>query len=105
MTPFFTINFLIKNLSRKPAPLAGFTALLLSGLWNLDPHHLNADPDPSFHFNAYPDLTFHFNVDPDPALHRDENLRPLVYCTDLTDLHFEPPCFYFDRPWPSPPPI
>jgi hypothetical protein len=30
-----------------------------------DPHHFNADPDPSFIFNADPDPTFHFNTDPD----------------------------------------
>ncbi len=44
-----------------------------------DPHHLDADPDPSFHFNADP---VHFNSDPDPnpdPHQRMRNLRPLVY--------------------------
>jgi hypothetical protein len=46
---------------------------------NGDPHHANADPDPSFHFNAYPDPTFHFDASPAPAPHYSEtvaNHRP-----------------------------
>jgi hypothetical protein len=31
-----------------------------------DPHHLDADPDPSFHFVAGPDTPFYFDADPDP---------------------------------------
>ncbi len=30
----------------------------------MDPHHNDADPDPSFHFDADPDLGFHFHADP-----------------------------------------
>jgi hypothetical protein len=30
----------------------------------VDPHHTDADPDPSFHFDVDPDLTFHFHADP-----------------------------------------
>jgi hypothetical protein len=25
-----------------------------------DPHHVDADPDPTFHFDQDPDLTLHF---------------------------------------------
>jgi|LakMenEpi03Aug12_release.lakeMendotaPanAssembly.Ray.scaffolds.fasta_scaffold1019016_1 hypothetical protein len=48
----------------------------------VDPHHMNADLDPSFHFNADLDPNFHFNADPDPdpAPHQiNANMRPLVY--------------------------
>ncbi len=31
---------------------------------DLDPHHVEADPDPSFHFDVDPDITFHFHADP-----------------------------------------
>ena len=45
-----------------------------------DPHHLNADPDPSFYFNALtePDPAFHFNGDsvPDPFFHTNANPDP-----------------------------
>jgi hypothetical protein len=30
-----------------------------------DPHHIDADPEPSFHFDSDPDLTFHFEANPD----------------------------------------
>jgi hypothetical protein len=36
-----------------------------------DPHHFNANPNPSFHVAADPDPTYHFDAD--------GNLRPLVY--------------------------
>jgi hypothetical protein len=36
-----------------------------------DPHHFDADLDPSFHFDADPDPTFHFDADPNPTLHFD----------------------------------
>jgi hypothetical protein len=37
----------------------------------VDPHHINADPDPAFHFNAVldPEPAFHLNADPDPTFH------------------------------------
>ncbi len=40
-----------------------------AGLWNVDPHHFNADSDldPSFNFNSDPNPLFHFNGDPDLA--------------------------------------
>jgi hypothetical protein len=45
-----------------------------------DPHHLTADPEPSFHFYADPDPTFYFHADPDPARHRtDTNLQTIAY--------------------------
>ncbi len=69
-----------------------------------DPHHFNADPDPSFIVNADPDPTFHFNTDQDmnqdldPVPHKsDANLRPLS--TDNPRLRFEPPRLYCERPW------
>jgi hypothetical protein len=31
-----------------------------------DPHHIDADPDPTYHFDAHPDPTHHFDADPDP---------------------------------------
>ena len=34
----------------------------------LDPHHFNANPDPSFHSNAYPDLVYQIDAEPDPKL-------------------------------------
>ncbi len=37
----------------------------------VDPHHLNADPDPTYHFGADPDPTYHFDADPDPTSHFD----------------------------------
>ncbi len=58
-----------------------------------DPHHFDADPDPSFHVDADPDPTFHSDADPNPTSHfdvvpdpdavpvpcqSDANLRPLV---------------------------
>jgi hypothetical protein len=32
----------------------------------VDPHHIDAGPDPTFHFDADPDLILHFDADPDP---------------------------------------
>ncbi len=36
-----------------------------------DPHHVDADPDPTFHSDADPDLNpnLHFDANPDPAFH------------------------------------
>jgi hypothetical protein len=31
----------------------------------VDPHHVDADPDPTFHFDADPDLTCHFDAGQD----------------------------------------
>jgi hypothetical protein len=70
-----------------------------------DPHHFNANPDPSFHFNADPDLTFHFHADPntDPAPHQsDENLQPQTVQGSILGLHasfagvHRPPRFHFE---------
>ncbi len=35
-----------------------------------DPHHFNADPDPSFYYNMDPIRLFH--IDEDPAPHQSE---------------------------------
>ena len=57
----------------------------------MDPHHIDADPDPTFHFDADPDPdpafyfdadpdpdpTSHFNTDPDPPRLQNELLRLL----------------------------
>ncbi len=77
-----------------------------------DPHHCNADPDPSFHFNPVPDPIFHFNAvpdptfyinaetDPDPAPHQCvAHPRPLVHRPYR--LHFEPSRLHCQRPRPS----
>ena len=32
-----------------------------------DPHHFDADPDPTFYFDADPDPTLRFDADPDPG--------------------------------------
>ena len=40
------------------------------GLWNVDPHSFNADPDPVIFFNADPDPVIFFNADPDPGFLR-----------------------------------
>jgi hypothetical protein len=42
-----------------------------------DPHHFNAEPDPSFYFNMDPDPTFH--IDEDPAPHQ-SGANPFVRC-------------------------
>jgi hypothetical protein len=43
-----------------------------------DPHHLDADPDPTFHFDADPDPAFHLNADPDPSFQiKARNLKVL----------------------------
>jgi hypothetical protein len=45
-----------------------------------DPHHFNADPDPTFLVNAEPDTVFNFHTDPNSAPHlSNRNLRPLIY--------------------------
>ncbi len=52
-----------------------------------DPHHLNADPDPTLHFLPYLDLQmlqndplrpppFNLDADPDPAFHFDGDPDP-----------------------------
>ncbi len=59
-----------------------------------DPHHLDADPDPTFHFDADPDpypsfqiiLVFHLQIDADlaPAYQFDANPDPTFqYDADL----------------------
>jgi hypothetical protein len=47
-----------------------------------DPHHFDADPDPSFHFAADPNQTFHFEADPGLTFHFDVAPDPEpVSCT------------------------
>jgi hypothetical protein len=49
-----------------------------------NPHHVDANPHPSFHFHKGTDPTFLFNADPDPApRQRDANLRPPVCRTSI----------------------
>ncbi len=59
-----------------------------------DPHHFNAEPDPSFHYNADPD--------PDPGFHQIK-VMPICdhYSTDPPRLHLEPPRLHCKRPWSS----
>ncbi len=33
----------------------------------MDPHHVDADPDPAFPINADPDSVSHFDADADPS--------------------------------------
>jgi hypothetical protein len=33
---------------------------------DVDPQHVDADPDPPFHFDAGPEQIIHFDADPDP---------------------------------------
>jgi hypothetical protein len=33
-----------------------------------DPHHIDADPDPTYHFGADPYPTYYFDAVPDPDL-------------------------------------
>ncbi len=55
-----------------------------------DPHHENADPDPSYHFHADPDPTFKFDASPKILL----LIKVMGICdrwyTDPPRLHFEP---------------
>jgi hypothetical protein len=55
-----------------------------------DPHHFNAEPDPSFHYNADPD--------PDPVF-------ITKWCQSATiilqTLYLEPPHLHCKRPWSS----
>ncbi len=44
-----------------------------------DPHHLEADPDPSCHFDADPDPTFHFDAGPNPSFQiKAQNLEKVL---------------------------
>ncbi len=36
-----------------------------------DPHHIDAEQNPSFHCDADPNPSFHFDSDPDPTFHFD----------------------------------
>jgi hypothetical protein len=66
-----------------------------------DPHHFNADPDPSIHCNVGTDPTFHLNAgpDPDPAPHQSEaNLQPLVYRPSRAPILAYTPTLYCKRP-------
>jgi hypothetical protein len=44
-----------------------------------DPHHVDADPDPSDHFDPNPDPTFYFNEDADPAPRKIIKSRILIF--------------------------
>ncbi len=57
-----------------------------------DPHHFDADPDPSFHSNADPDRIFRLNIS-------DANLWPPVYRPFWASI--KPPRFHCERPPPS----
>jgi hypothetical protein len=60
-------------------------------LWNTNPHHFDAEPDPAFHYDADPDYIFHSDADPgDPTWYRtfqfdaDPDLDPTTHFpTDL----------------------
>jgi hypothetical protein len=55
------------SLSHLLASPVSVTVLL--HIWRvLEPHPINANPDPALHFNADPDQAFHFNADPNPDL-------------------------------------
>jgi hypothetical protein len=57
-----------------------------------DPHHIDADPDPTFHPNADPDPAFQFDADPDPTTHFLPDLDPPMLQNDPQRL----PPFHFD---------
>jgi hypothetical protein len=63
-----------------------------------DPHHFDANPDPTFPFDedACPNPTFHTDADPDPAPHQgNAKLRPLPY---KPSLNLKPPRLQSDYP-------
>jgi hypothetical protein len=62
-----------------------------------DPHHFNADPDPSFRVDVDPDLTCHLNADPDPAL----NQRSANPNTGLQTFQGSVLSLLCECPWPS----
>jgi hypothetical protein len=41
-----------------------------------DPHHFDANPDPTCLFDADPDPIFQFDADPDPVFHFDADPYP-----------------------------
>ncbi len=44
----------------------------LSALWSFvfaEPHHVGADPDPTYDFDTDPDRTFYFDTNLNPAFH------------------------------------
>jgi hypothetical protein len=55
-----------------------------------EPHHFNAEPDPTFHLHEDPDPAFYFIADPDP-----HQKKMMGICThwsiDPPRLHFDPP--------------
>ncbi len=60
-----------------------------------DPHHFNADPEPSsFHYNADPDPAFHFYADPAP--HQSDGTTCLKTLHE-SRLHSEPRDLDSDR--------
>ncbi len=65
-----------------------------------DPHHIDADPDPTFHFDVDPDPACHFGADPDPAFHFDADPDPAFHFDADPD---PDPNFHFDAdPDPAP---
>jgi hypothetical protein len=70
-TAIFIVHYLLKKLVFVP-----YIAQLISVA---DPHHHDADPDPTFHFNADPDPAFHLTADPDPTFHFDADPDTAFY--------------------------
>ncbi len=58
-----------------------------------DPHHFDADSEPTFYSDADPDPTFQFDADPDPnpATHFFPDLDPPL----LQNCHLRLPPFHF----------
>ncbi len=76
-----------------------WSLFLILFIWAVfsDPHHLDADLDPTFHFDADSDPDFHLYADPDLAFHFDADPDPAIY------FHADPDTnFYFDVD-PDPP--
>jgi hypothetical protein len=64
-----------------------------------EPHHFNADTDPSFHFNADPDPTFNFNADAGRILQLFKGMNICAHwSTDPPGFYFEPPHLQGERP-------
>ncbi len=61
-----------------------------------DPHHFDADPDPTFHFDADPDTTFHSDPIPDPTFQFDAD--PDTTGTTHFRPNLDPPML---QKWPS----
>ncbi len=84
----YTVRFTSRESREVSEPTAAFSTLHVARHWKVslknilhrvvlcaNPHHFNADPDPSVHLNADQNPTFYFNANvyPDPATHRCES--------------------------------